>query len=97
MIVTTQEPTAKYGPATSDARTIAARELITIFQKARNEGVTEKMVESVRALGATGSADAAEALKEIYERSDSHGDSELQHEVIRALGEVGRNASHVHG
>jgi hypothetical protein len=78
------------------ARSIAARELVIIFEEARNEAATEKMIEAVRALGATGSVDAAEALKEIYERTESHKDGALQHEVIRALGEVGRNAAHTH-
>jgi hypothetical protein len=78
------------------ARSIAAGQLALIFEEARNEGKLDKMLEAVRALGATGSTEAAESLKEIYERTEAHKDAELQHEIIRALGEVGRNAAHIH-
>lgn len=80
-----------------DARTIAARKLAVLFEEARSEGQAEKMLEVIRALGATGSAEAAETLKEIYDRTESHKDRPLQHEVIRALGEVGRSSHADHG
>jgi hypothetical protein len=91
--MTIQQPTSVpvEGEA-SHARTIAALKLAEIFREARNEADSDRMVEAVRALGATGSADAAETLKEIYDLSDPAKDRALQHEVIRALGDVARHA-----
>lgn len=90
--MTTEEMT-RSSPAAApvDARGIAARKLVEIYREARSEGQTVKMLEAIRALGATGSVEAAEYLKEIYDVTDPAKDAPIQHEVIRALGEVGRN------
>lgn len=70
----------------SDARTIATKKLISIYQSA--SGGTAKQTAAILALGRVGGLEAAKALVSIYDSAS--GGTKKQLASIEALGEVGR-------
>ena len=71
-----------------EARDIASRKLIDIYDRAPNG--SEKEIEAILALGGTGNKLAVEKLKDIYDRAPNG--SEKEQAAIRALGKIGRQS-----